>query len=242
MDAVLGQALGEEGCEVIAGADHDLCGLNDAVAGDDPPGFDRMNRDAAAEGHAVGAFEESSHEGDGFARLHPAVMRAVEHRLGLAGDPGEARATLSRGEQLAAFAHDRVIPEGLQHGGGFRAAADDGEAMLQHRDAGSGGDLLPDVAGPHGAAPAVAILLAGDRHEAEIADGGAHGALVAVDDDGAEAQAGRGQGMSKPHDAGADDRDIVCHQGASPAEMESGEGSGAQEKTRTFTTFTATGT
>ena len=211
MDAVLGEALGEEGREVVAGADDDLRGLHHALAGDEPPGLDGMHGDAAPDGHAMGAFEELGEARDGVARLHAAVMRAVEHRLGGSGDPGEAVAALRRREQFAAFAHDRVAAEGFQHGGSLGAAGDDGEAMLQHRDAGGRRDLFPDVAGPHGAAPAVAVLLAGHGDEAEIADGGADGALVAVDDDCAKAEAGGGEGMGETHDAGADDCDIVCH-------------------------------
>lgn len=76
-------------------------------------------------------------------------------------------------------------------------------------DPGLVGDLLPDVAGAHRALPALAGLLAGYGHEAEVADRGAVGLGIAVDDDDALAAPRRRQRVGEADDAGADDGQIV---------------------------------
>ncbi|WPE19238.1 hypothetical protein ShzoTeo12_04020 [Shinella zoogloeoides] len=79
---------------------------------------------------------------------------------------------------------------------------------MHHLDAGLSGDLRPDIAGAAGPCPMLASLLAGNGDEAEIADRGADGPGVALDDGDPLALAGRGERRAEPDDAGADDDEI----------------------------------
>jgi hypothetical protein len=159
-------------------------------------------------------FQPGGEAGDGVAAFDPQLVRGM-HGTGETGVETGQRGGLGGGEHAAALTH-LGAGEFLQHGQGFRPSGGEGEAALMHRDADQRRDLGPDVTGTAGAAPAIPGFLAGHGDEAEIADGGADGAGLALDHHGAEAGAVGSQRMRQADDAGADDGDVVArHQAAS---------------------------
>ena len=158
--------------------------------------------------HAMGLFEPGRQTGNCVARLDPQLVRTEEHRLQRVASQCRHPAVGLRGrEQLAVLAH-LGAPESLEHCDRFGSGHRHTETLMDHLDAGLGGDLRPDIAAAHRATPAVAGLLAGDGNEAEVAHRGAVGLGVAIDHHDFQSASGGGQRMRQADNAGADHRKI----------------------------------
>ncbi len=108
-----------------------------------------------------------------------------------------------RRHQMATLAHFG-LEKGLDHGQRSRGARRQHQAPLLNWYAGRRRQFGPNIAGPARQAPAVAALLPRDGYESKIADRGAVGARVPLDQRRPLADAGRSPGMGKTHDAAAD--------------------------------------
>ena len=148
------------------------------------------------------------HARDRRAGFHAQIVRAPQRALRVRR-LRQARQHPGAIEQRTAFAH-----LGLQERFGdaqrFGPPHDEQKTRLLDRDAGLRRNIRPDVAGAPRALPSFAARLARDGDEAEIADRGAVGAAVALDDDDAFAQPRRRVSVRKSQNTRADDRQIVA--------------------------------
>ncbi len=207
--AGVGERIGEQCRQIVAGADDDRPGADGPGRRLDPARADRMDGDLAAEDDAVMAGQPRGERRDRAARIDPQVDRAPQcprqRRRGQWPDPRRRR----RGVEPRAPRRHVGVEERLQHRRRFGPLRDDGEPGMFDRDPRRGGDFGPDVARPPRPRPHLARFLTGDGDEAEVADRRAVGLRIAVDDDAAQAAARRGERMGEADDARPDDRDIV---------------------------------
>ncbi len=150
----------------------------------------------------MGGLQPGGQARDGGAGLDPQIDRAGQGAPH-AARPGQPVAKVGGVAPGAALGH-LGLQKGLEHGLRLRTAGDHRQAALQHRDPGGAGHLAPHLGRAPGAPPDLAPLLPRDRHEAEVADRGAIGLGVTIDDHDALAQPRGRQGVGQAHDAGAD--------------------------------------
>jgi len=159
----------------------------------------------------VARFEPERESRQRVARLDAQLVGTRERAGAIAAHAGQTLRHLARAQELAARAH-RTRGEFHEDGERFRAPRGDHGAALQHVDPGLGGHLHPHLARAQRAASRVAIGLAGDRDEAEIAHRRRHRPRVALDHGDLEAAARRGERMGEADDARAHHDEIErCH-------------------------------
>ena len=141
-----GDAVGEQGQQVIAGADHDGFGMDCASGGGDVARFDMSDQRLAAEGDALG-FQPCRQSGDGVAAFHPQFVRRPQRALPVAVGQDRAVSGLEggRGQQAALGPHVGA-GECLQHGHRLKPLGGDQGAVMFDRDARLGGHFGPDIA------------------------------------------------------------------------------------------------
>jgi hypothetical protein len=161
--------------------------------------FDRGNSGAAQEGDAELLFEKPGQQRDRRAGFDADFVRTIERDAGgVRAQAGNMRLCLFRREFYAAFCH-LGAQESIDHRFGFAKPGGEHHAALDDRDTGLIDGLRPDIARPPRHRPAIAGALAGDGDgdEAKIADRGAIGLRIAVDDDNSLAAFRRRIGMGE---------------------------------------------
>ena len=225
--ALLHTALGPYGSEQVTrrrvGADGYPLGAVVALCGAHARRVDLHHGLAESEVHALRLCQPCGQPGDGGARLHAQLVRAVEHRLQAVGlECGVALLGFAGRQQLAARAHVG-LHEGFQHRMRRGAACGEPEAGVEHVDTGLLGDVFPDVSGAQGACPVRAGALPGHGDEAEVANRCAHAFGVAFQHQDLEAPLRGGVGVGEADNARTDHDHVVvrCHVHSVETESES---------------------